>query len=163
MKKHSNFGFSSILLAFVMICIATFSALSLLTANSDYRLSKRVAERNEAYYQAQQNACDRLASIDQALLSAYECSSDPAEYYANAQSFLSDITDGTWSNDGNEPCFAYRESVADNQHLEVIIELHYPADRTDHFYRITQWKTVQTSNMQQQQPLNLISSNIPCQ
>ncbi|MDE7436454.1 MAG: hypothetical protein K2N01_11640 [Lachnospiraceae bacterium] len=159
MKRHSNFGFSSILLAFVMICIATFSALSLLTANSDYRLSKRVAERNQAYYQAQENAWDRLASIDQALLSAYEYSNDPAEYYENARSFISDAADGTWSNSEESHCFSYTESVANNQHLEVIIELQYPANSTDSFYRIIQWKTVQTSNIQKQQPLNLMGSD----
>lgn len=159
MKKHSNFGFSSILLAFVMICIATFSALSLLTANSDYRLSKRVAERNQAYYQAQENACDRLASIDQALLSAYENSSDPSGYYEKARSFISDIADGTWSDSEEAPSFSYKESVADDQHLEVMIQLQYPASQTGSFYRITQWKTVQSSTLQKQQPLNLIGSD----
>jgi len=39
MKKKiefSNFGFSTILLCFVMICVVTFSALSLVSAYSDY-------------------------------------------------------------------------------------------------------------------------------
>lgn len=159
MKKHSNFGFSSILLAFVMICIATFSALSLLTANSDYRLSKRVAERNQAYYHAQQNACERLVSIDQALLSAYENSSNASEYYEIARSFVSDVTDGTWSDSEKTLCFSYKEPVTDDTKLEVMIQLQYPVSQTDSFYRITQWKTVQAPNMQKDQPLNLIGSD----
>ena len=52
----SNFGFSTILLAFVMICIVTISALSLLTANSDYKLSQKVAEKNTAYFDAEKKA-----------------------------------------------------------------------------------------------------------
>ena len=43
-KFHfSNFGFSTILLTFVMMCIMTFGVLSLITANSDYKLSQKVA------------------------------------------------------------------------------------------------------------------------
>lgn len=55
-RSFSNFGFSSILLAFVMLCIVTFSALSLLTANADYKLSKKVADKTAAYYQAEEKA-----------------------------------------------------------------------------------------------------------
>ena len=46
MKKvrFSSFGFSSILLIFVMICIVTFATLTLVTANSDYKLSKKEQE-----------------------------------------------------------------------------------------------------------------------
>lgn len=145
-KRHSNFGFSSILLTFIMICIATFSALSLLTANSDYRLSRRVAERGMAFYHAQENANDRLVSIDQALQTAYKSCDNAAEYYANAVSLVSDAAEGTWSNSEGEYLFSYVEPVTDNQQLIVVIELQYPAKKTDSFYRITQWKTVQTNN-----------------
>ena len=49
-REFSNFGFSTILLTFSMICIVTFSALAFVTANSDYKLSKRVADNNSSYY-----------------------------------------------------------------------------------------------------------------
>lgn len=147
-KRHSNFGFSSILLAFVMLCIATFSALSLLTANSDYRLSRRVAERGTAYYHAQENANDRLSSIDQALLAAYSSCDNAAEYYANAVSLVSDAAEGTWISSEENLLFSYAEPVTDNQQLIVVIELQYPAKKTDTFYRITQWKTVSSNNNQ---------------
>lgn len=66
-RSFSNFGFSSILLAFVMLCIVTFSALSLLTANADYKLSKKVADKTAAYYQAEEKAYFLLQKIDQNL------------------------------------------------------------------------------------------------
>ena len=58
MKKNnfSHFGFSTLLLAFTMICIVTFSALSFVTAHSDYNLSKRVADNNSAYYEASEKS-----------------------------------------------------------------------------------------------------------
>ncbi len=46
-REFSNFGFSTILLTFSMICIVTFSALAFVTANSDYKLSKRVADNEQ--------------------------------------------------------------------------------------------------------------------
>ena len=56
MKKvrFSSFGFSSILLIFVMICIVTFATLTLVTANSDYKLSKKVAAKSTSYYEGEE-------------------------------------------------------------------------------------------------------------
>lgn len=64
MNRHTNFGFSSILISFIMICIVTFSALALVTANSDYKLSRKVADRNQQYYLAQEQAYEKLSQID---------------------------------------------------------------------------------------------------
>ena len=50
-KRFSNFGMSTILVVFAMMCIVTFSVLAFITANSDYKLSCRVAENNSSYYQ----------------------------------------------------------------------------------------------------------------
>ena len=43
-----NIGTSSILIVFVLLCLATFAALSLVSANADYRLSTALAERTTA-------------------------------------------------------------------------------------------------------------------
>ena len=69
MNRHSGFGFSTILLTFVMICMATFCALALMTAQSDYRLSKKVADNSDAYCTAERNAFMTLATIDAAFMS----------------------------------------------------------------------------------------------
>ena len=69
-RSFSNFGFSTILIAFVMICIVTFSALALMTANSDYKLSKKVADRTSRYYLAEKEANQRLLQIDMLLADA---------------------------------------------------------------------------------------------
>ena len=46
-----NVGTSSILVTFVLLCLVTFAALSFLSANSDYRLSKQTAQRTTDYYE----------------------------------------------------------------------------------------------------------------
>ena len=48
-KEFIHIGFSSILMVFTMLCLVTFATLSLITANSDYRLSLKVAEKTTAY------------------------------------------------------------------------------------------------------------------
>lgn len=50
-KGFIHIGFSSILMVFTMLCLVTFATLSLITANSDYRLSLKVAEKTTAYYE----------------------------------------------------------------------------------------------------------------
>ena len=51
-NKTIHIGFSTILMVFTMLCLVTFATLSLLTANADYRLSKKVASKTEDYYEA---------------------------------------------------------------------------------------------------------------
>ncbi len=70
-NTFSNFGFTTVLIVFVMICIVTFSALAYLTAASDYRLSKKVADRTTDYYQAEEKAYLVLGEIDSALTGVY--------------------------------------------------------------------------------------------
>ena len=82
-REFSNFGFSTILLTFSMICIVTFSALAFVTANSDYKLSKHVADNNSSYYRACEKVWDEISQIDAILASAYEGSPDRAVFMAS--------------------------------------------------------------------------------
>lgn len=47
-----NVGASLILVIFVIIALVTFAVMSIAAANADYKLSKSVAARNMAYYEA---------------------------------------------------------------------------------------------------------------
>ena len=66
-KGFIHIGFSSILMVFTMLCLVTFATLSLITANSDYRLSLKVAEKTTAYYEADTAARNYLQQLDLAL------------------------------------------------------------------------------------------------
>ena len=68
---YTTIGFSSILVIFVMLSLTTFTVLTLVSANADYKLSKRVAERTTEYYSADTRAEEKLALIDDALDKAY--------------------------------------------------------------------------------------------
>ena len=70
-KGFIHIGFSSILMVFTMLCLVTFATLSLITANSDYRLSLKVAEKTTAYYEADTAARNYLQQLDMALADLY--------------------------------------------------------------------------------------------
>ncbi len=151
----SNFGFSTILLAFVMICIVTISAVSLLTANSDYKLSKKVAEKNITYYQAEETAYDILKEIDTELSYAFQSSENEQSYYSYAKQRLSALEYGTYAKTDTEHIYSYSVPISDTQTLEVILIIHYPDSDKDTFYKISGWKSIYETTIHEDESLNL--------
>lgn len=143
-RSFSNFGFSTILIAFVMICIVTFAALALMTANSDYQLSKKVADRTSRYYLAEKEATRRLQQIDTTLSKAYAKSSNRTTYYALARKNLKsgelaiELTDTSSST----LSINYELHIGTNQTLHVELVVVYPPDSGGTYYELTRWETV---------------------
>lgn len=157
-KQHpgfSNFGFSTILLAFVMICIMTLSAVSLLTANSDYKLSKKVAEKNKAYYLAEETAYNQLAEIDTILANSYMRTSSEQRYYYAIENALSQLGYGTYEKAASIYTYSYEVVISEDQTLHVILELHYPNSSNDTFYKIIKWQSEYETTIHEDEPLNL--------
>lgn len=136
----SNFGFSTILLAFVMICIVTIAALSLLTASSDYKLSQKVAEKNSAYYEAEKKAYEHLAEIDQILANSYNNTIGANNYYKEVEHALQGLNIGIY--DRNTGSYSYTIPILDRQSLEIKIIIHYPYDGASTLFEVSTWKSV---------------------
>ena len=143
-RKHapgfSNFGFSTILLAFVMICIVTISALSLLTANSDYKLSQKVADKNTAYYEAEKKAYETLSKVDRLLADTYHNSNDANDYYEKAEKALLSLGYGSY--DKTTTSFSYHIDISENQTLQITLTLCYPTGTDESFFQIHTWKSI---------------------
>lgn len=150
----SNFGFSTILLAFVMICIVTISALSLLTANSDYKLSQKVAEKNTAYYEAEKKAYDSLANVDALLAKAYGSSHSANSYYKEVENALLSLGYGAY--DRTTGSFTYEIAISENQNLQVMLYIHYPTESDDAFFEIGTWKSTYDVIEPEDETLDLI-------
>ena len=150
----SNFGFSTILLSFVMICIVTIAALSLLTANSDYKLSQKVAEKNTAYFQAEQEAFTILSEIDTLLASAYQKSLGASSYYKQVYYSLQELSYGSY--DRMAGTYSYCVKIAENHSLEVTIYIRYPKNENESFYEIQTWKSVYNIEEPEEGTLDLI-------
>lgn len=159
MNKHSNFGYSTILLSFIIICILTFTALTLLTANSDFKLSKKVADRNSSYYEAQEQAYDELSDIDRLLLQCYEASPDEETYYESALAAISARFEGTFDTKDGRMLFSFSKSITLDQYLEVSLLLKYPETEIDTFYEIEKWQSIHIDTPFEEQSLNLIGGD----
>ena len=66
--SRSGVGASSILLIIVVLCLTSFSVLTLLSAKVDLSLTQRTVETVSAYYQLDGAAQRRISEIDAALL-----------------------------------------------------------------------------------------------
>lgn len=67
LKMSVGIGGPSIIMIFVILCLTTLGALSLMTANADWNLTKKTAEAVTDYYAADNEAEEILASADASL------------------------------------------------------------------------------------------------
>ena len=125
-----NLGSSSILLIFVILCLVSFAALSIVSANADHRLSRRILERTSAYYDACSQAEEALAAVDRTLYNIYNSSSSEEEYFSTAGRAKS-----------------YTIPISDLQTLEVSIDILYPSKEGDTFYTINCWRVLTTGEL----------------
>ena len=151
-RGFSTFGFSTILLTFVMIAVVIFSALSLVTAYSDYKLSTKVAENTKGYYNAETKANEKLAALDQMLAECYFSSSDEDTYYSKLSANLADI--GVL--DTTNYTLSFQEPMGERQYFQVTLQLKYPSNEEDTFYEIIEWRTISIAETFEEEPLNLI-------
>ena len=136
---NGGIGSSSILVIFVILCLVSFAALSIVSANADYKLSKKVLERTTAYFQASNQAETMLAQLDFTLMSIYENCSSEEEYFEQA---------------GHSKSFSL--PVSDLQSLEISVTIEYPLADGDSFYRLTSWQVVTTGELEYNGTLNVI-------
>ncbi|MBA4700845.1 MAG: hypothetical protein H2212_15595 [Ruminococcus sp.] len=157
-----NIGSSSLLVVFLVLCLVTFSTLSLSSAKSNYNFSQRLADRRADYYEASRKAELLLDSIDNVLAEIYEASTLP--YYSEAEKRLSELTLNEDVKDivletnfsAKTPSVSYAISINKNQALSVVLEL-TPVDNTaEGFYQIKQWKAVSTADWEGNNTLKLI-------
>lgn len=76
MKMSVGIGGPSIIMILVVLSLTTLSALSLMTANSDWKLTKRTAQSVTDYYSADNQAEEILASADADINSGYPLETD---------------------------------------------------------------------------------------
>ena len=150
--NFSNFGFSTILLSFVMICVVCFSALSLLSAYSDYKLSQKVATKTAQYYEAKGKAYESLNELDKFLCNVYLFSESETDYYQT----ICEELELELQFETDTPTFSFIENIADGHYLYVEAAICYPKQSSDPFYEIIQWRSVYNTQAPEEEYLNLI-------
>lgn len=144
MQKKSHFsiniGLPSILLIFVILCLVSFGILSLVSANSDRKLSHKVLNRSSTYYEICNQAEDTLAKVHELLLQAYYSSNSKNAY----QKAIQDIPAN------------YSFILSDLQTLEISLRFLYPSNENEDFFQIETWQIVTKDNIEYDESLHVI-------
>lgn len=135
-----NIGLPSILLIFVILCLISFGVLSLVSANSDLRLSKKVLNRSSCYYETCNEAEEMLAEVQRQLLEAYLACDSMEVYQVKIQSIPT----------------SYSYPISDLQDLKITLRFLYPANRDDDFYQIEAWQIVTADDIEYDEALHVI-------
>lgn len=131
-----NIGTSSILVIIVVLSLVCFAGLSIVSANADYLLSKRLADRTSAYYEASSLANEQLSTLDHMLRGVYaDCS--------NEEEFIDKIKE-SFSQDS----LTFSYPISDTQALNVAVEPIYPADEAAPVFQITSYRIINTTELE---------------
>lgn len=153
-KPVISTGIVSIVLIFVLLCLLTFSVLSLASAQANLRLSKKSAERTTAYYEAENTANDILIQIIDCL-DSHKNAEDADSFYTAVKNDLEN-KNGISFTEKNE--LFYTVSMPNEQLLNVTLEIFFEADRDGNRYKITGWNTSSAHTWQEDTPLELPDS-----
>ncbi len=120
-----NIGSSSILLIFVLLCLVSFAALSIVSANADSKLNHKIVDRTTAYYNACNSAEASIAEIDHTLFDLYASGITEEAYFKQVGHKIS-----------------YAIPISDTQSLNVELTILYPEQPGGTFYSITSWEVI---------------------
>lgn len=144
-------GTASIVLIFVMLCLLTFSVLSLVSAQANLRLSEKSAARTSDYYAAENQANTVLFSVLEAM-QEYGNSPDADTFFQNMHSALSQDETITFTSDQS---LSYQVPLGDLHILSVQLTLSYDAQSQKASYHIDSWNTVSEYDWNLEHPLPL--------
>ena len=142
-----NIGTSSALVAFVLLCLVTFAALTFLSANSDYRLSKQTAQRTTEYYEANKMAELYMANVEGLLSKSYSNSAGEAADFDSIPELFSDNDFFTVTANNSSVFISYSVTVNSTQDLYIMLKCNYPDNSDSSLFHIEHWNTVITNSL----------------
>lgn len=172
-------GTTSLLTIFVLLCLVVFAVLSLVSANADWKLADRLAQRTAAYYAACERGWQRLEQLDSQAAALYQdaAAGTPAmdaaaggsattdlavestaeAYRAALRSWLS-TQEGELSEDleTGDLRFTFREEITEEQHLEITVCLSGSPASGETFCTIEAWQTKASQAWEPDTSLDLI-------
>lgn len=92
-KNKINIGISSLILIFIVLCLGTFSLLSLSSAKADLSLAERSAQSVKEYYRADKEGQQWVEKTDAVLLEEMKKRGDKTELSARLKERLGENYD----------------------------------------------------------------------
>lgn len=158
-KKYPavNIGSASMLVIFIILCLVTFSLLSVTSSNNDKTYAENIARRTLDYYTASNEAEAQLAQLDKLLAKAYELHGNTyleqgaAVFDAEAMENLAYPVDISFF-----PVLSFHVPMNDTQALAVSLQLQLPTNNEGKLYKVTSWKEISTDSWDNDEPLNVM-------
>lgn len=123
-----NIGSASIIMVFSVLCLTVFAVLSLITANSEYKLAVKSTDVIKNYYAADNAATEKLAVLKDTF--------DDGDF-ADVQTKATELGI-ICESAGADVTLSFEEKVTDTQALSV------KATYTSGDFRIDEWKLIST-------------------
>lgn len=149
-----HIGSASMLVIFIILCLVTFSVLSLASANNDRTYARNIADRTEQYYTTCNQAEETLAVIDSVLTAAYRQYGDSYLRHAEDSLHLAQV-DFPLEFSGF-PVISFSVPLNDTQELFVSLQLQVPSGDKNTLYQIISWKEISVEDWNHDEPLNLM-------
>lgn len=144
-------GTTSLVMIFAVLALMTFALLSYSSASAQWRLARKMAERMECYYAAEEQAAERLEVLDTWLKGLALAGTEASEQEFSQLLFglPETMRDMEWQ-DG---LIYWQIPVGERQQLEVKVE---PAkEKEGACWRLLWWKLTGPQGGLDQQPLEL--------
>jgi|GEM_PF-4664818 len=82
-QSYMNTGIISFMVIFIILCMVTFSILSVSTAKANVESTDRSVSAKQDYYVLSSTVCAKVNEIDDVLTKAYKNASSSADYYSS--------------------------------------------------------------------------------
>ncbi len=147
-KLTMNIGMISFMVVFIILCLVTFSILSLVSANSNLMMTQKRLTHTSDYYALSSQGEQQLAQIEARLYDLYFSSSSKQDYLAQLKT-LQDIDPNMIIEDQT----IQFEITQDDLKLTVELEAAYPGHA---LYTLKSWKVVPSATWQPEQGIDIL-------
>jgi len=128
-RMSLSVGGPTIIMIFVILCLTTLGTLSLVTANTDLRLTEKTAAYTVAYYEADSLGEEFLAEVDGIIRAG------SLDFQKLDDTLTRQLADGSHS-------IIYNTPIGEEQYLRIELSIPgSPAFDDNPEYHIVSWKT----------------------
>lgn len=142
-----NVGLSSILTIFLVLTMSVFASLSLMTAESDYRLSQSCADRLTEVASANSKGEQFLKKIDVLCVKSYDKDKNPTpEKYQSYILKMAEKEEIACTKKDGRLLLETSIALSESQVLHIIVEPVFPTQTGDSYLKVTEWQIQKTTN-----------------
>lgn len=150
-----NIGTTSLVLIFAVLALVTFALLSYSSADAQWKLAQKLADRTTAYYEAEAKAAEQLQGLDASLASKNEVQKETMEAEESSAQDEETVSPGERSVEQSKT-FSWKIPVGEKQQLEIRVQMEI--SKANAGWKLEQWQLTDSGTGLEQQSLELFGS-----